>query len=173
MSIFVQSERSFQRTFVSLFKMATILDRLCVQFGIRELKPFQKETLKNLLDGRDVYLSMKTGGGKSLCYEAFPVLWSENHQLSSACNVLVISPLISIMKEQSEFLKTLGFTSTYIGKTPEEDMMILDERFQFLFTSPEAILSITKWRNMVTRSQHFKLIVIDEAHTVIRWYVLT
>nr|XP_022310227.1 uncharacterized protein LOC111115690 [Crassostrea virginica] len=112
---------------------------------------------------------MKTGGGKSLCYEAFPVLWSENHQLSSACNVLVISPLISIMKEQSEFLKTLGFTSTYIGKTPEEDMMILDERFQFLFTSPEAILSITKWRNMVTRSQHFKLIVIDEAHTVIRW----
>ena len=68
MSIFVQSERSFQRTFVSLFKMSTINDLLCKQFGIRELKPFQKETLENLLDGRDVNLSMKTGDGKSLCY---------------------------------------------------------------------------------------------------------
>ena len=48
--------------------MATINDLLCNQFGIRELKPFQKETLENLLDGKDVYLSMKTGGGKSLCY---------------------------------------------------------------------------------------------------------
>ena len=73
----------------------------------------------------------------------------------------MISPLISIIKEQSEFLKTLDFNLTYIGKTPEEDMMILDEQYKFLFTSPEAILSITKWRDMVSRSQHVKLIVID------------
>ncbi|XP_062600094.1 probable ATP-dependent DNA helicase RecS, partial [Saccostrea cucullata] len=146
--------------------MATIEQVASEKFGISKLKAFQKETLEKLLEGRDVYLSMKTGGGKSLCYQAFQVLWTEkNHR---PCNVLVISPLISIMKEQCEFLQSLGFTATYIGRNSEEDAQIADETFQFLFTSPEAILSVNKWRDMVTRSQHFKLIVIDEAHTVLR-----
>ncbi|XP_048763913.1 probable ATP-dependent DNA helicase RecS [Ostrea edulis] len=137
------------------------------RFGISKLKDFQEDTINKLLEGRDVYLSMKTGGGKSLCYQAFPLLWTEKHR--NPCNVLVITPLISIMKEQCESLMSLGFTATYIGRNSEEDDQITDEKFQFLFTSPEAILSVTKWREMVTRSQHFKLIVVDEAHTVLRW----
>jgi superfamily II DNA helicase RecQ len=140
------------------------------RFGITVLRDFQEETIKKLLEGRDVYLSRKTGGGKSLCYQAFPISWSEKHE--GPCNVLVITPLISIMKEQCEYLTSVGLTATYIGRNSEDEESILDEKFQFLFTSPEAILSVTKWREMVTRSQHFKLIVVDEAHTVIRWYVL-
>lgn len=137
------------------------------KFGVKELKEFQQETVDNLLEGKDVYLSVKTGAGKSLCYQAFQLFWSEKH--SEDCNVLVVSPLISIMKEQCDYLRSCGFTATYIGQDSSDDDMILNEMFQFLFTSPEAILSVPKWREMVTSSKKFKLIVVDEAHTVLRW----
>ena len=140
-----------------------LLDR----FGVRDLKDFQQETIDKLLEGKDVYLFVKTGGGKSLCYQAYQVFWTEKH--CKTCSVLVISPLISIMKEQCDYLQSCGFTATYIGRDLKDEERIMEEAFQFLFTSPESILSITKWREMVTKSVNFKLIVVDEAHTVLRW----
>ena len=69
----------------------------------------QKTTLTSLNDGEDAYVSIKTGGEKSLCYQAFPLLQSNNL-------VLVITPLISIMKEQTAHLTdSLGIPSIYIG----------------------------------------------------------
>lgn len=61
------------------------------------------------------------------------------------------------MKEQSEYLSSLGFTATYIGKDSSEDQDILEENYEFLFTSPESILSVSKWRDMVTSSKKFRL----------------
>ena len=104
-----------------------------------------------MLEGKDVYLSVKTGGGKSLCYQAFHVFWTEKHGKNG--NVLVISPLISIMKEQCDYLNYCGFKATYIGLDPSEDDSILEEGFQFLFTSPESILAVPKWREMVSNSK--------------------
>lgn len=68
----------------------------------------QKSTLKFLNDGGDAYVSIKTGGGKSLCFQAFPLL--QPNKL-----VLVVTPLVSIMKEQTAHLNSLGISSIYIG----------------------------------------------------------
>jgi superfamily II DNA helicase RecQ len=48
------------------------------KFGVKGLKDFQQESVDNLLEGKDVSLSVKTGGGKSLCYQAFHVFWTES-----------------------------------------------------------------------------------------------
>ena len=145
----------------------SVLDK----FAIDEIKPFQKETFESLLDKKDVYLSVKTGGGKSLCFQGFPLLWMERNKSETECKVLVISPLISIMKEQSDYLKSIGFTATYIGESDDHDHDILEGNYQFLFSSPESILSVTKWRGMLTSPayRNVQLFVVDEAHTVLQW----
>uniref|UniRef100_A0A8W8LXN6 Helicase ATP-binding domain-containing protein n=1 Tax=Magallana gigas TaxID=29159 RepID=A0A8W8LXN6_MAGGI len=71
------------------------------------------------------------------------------------------------MKEQCEYLKSCECTSTYIGRERSKDTDIINGNFQFLFASPESILSINKWRDMLVASKHFKLFVVDEAHTVL------
>nr|XP_034333442.1 ATP-dependent DNA helicase hus2/rqh1-like [Crassostrea gigas] len=73
------------------------------------------------------------------------------------------------MKEQCEYLKSCDFTSTFIGRDSSEDIDIINGNFQFLFASPESILSVNKWRDMLVASKHFKLFVVDEAHTVLHW----
>jgi ATP-dependent DNA helicase RecQ len=67
---------------------------VCQMFGVETFNSIQSESLRQLSDGKDVFLSIRTGGGKSLVYQAFPLLRDER------CQVLIISPLLSIMKEQ-------------------------------------------------------------------------
>ena len=97
------------------------------KFNLEALKPFQEETIRELLKGRDSFVSIKTGGGKS----SFQAMWAEFHKCE--CSVLVVAPLISIMKEQSEYLKSSDFIATYIGRDPKEETDIINGRFQFFF----------------------------------------
>jgi superfamily II DNA helicase RecQ len=141
-------------------------------FGIEKLSPQQVKAIDGLKNGKDVFLSLRTGSGKSLCYMAFPMFCDEqlNTQYTMP-QVLIISPLISIMKEQTDFLVSKGLTATYIGKDSSEDSRILDGKYQFIFSSPEAILQSDRWRNMLSSSKSFRLFVVDEAHTLVHWYV--
>ncbi len=137
------------------------------------LNDTQKTVIKHLLKKQDVLLSIKTGGGKSLCYQAFPTAYKYNDMASdsdSQCKVFIISPLLSIMREQTEFLRSLGFTSNYIGESVETDECIAQGQVQFVFSSPESAVGNEKWRSMlINTSSAFRLTVVDEAHTVIHW----
>lgn len=86
------------------------------------------------------------------------------------CKVLVVSRLLSIMKEQSEYLTSMGFTATYIGHVNNDDDLVAGN-YQFVFSPPESILSITKWRDLLTSPpyKNLELFVVDEAHTVLQW----
>jgi superfamily II DNA helicase RecQ len=84
--------------------------------------------------------------------------------------VIVIEPLVSIMEEQVKKLASYGYSVAQVGKDDE----IRSGRFTFLFASPELLLGNEEWRNMLRSSCYQEkriLIVIDEAHTVIEWYV--
>lgn len=96
--------------------MAAFETKVKEVFHLNELKNFQKESLAALLKGRDVFLSIKTGGGKSICYQGFHTAFSATLDDSILHSFLVISPLLSIMHERCHFLNTLGFHSAYIGK---------------------------------------------------------
>ena len=116
-------------------------------FLIERLEAFKDNTLKALLKGRDEYLSVKTGSGKSLCYQAFSSLWrSENNGICQIVTVTPLLALVSIMKEQCDFLINLGFTATNIGKDDQENSGILAGQYEIVFTSPDSLLGVPMWK---------------------------
>ncbi|XP_019621990.1 PREDICTED: uncharacterized protein LOC109468175 [Branchiostoma belcheri] len=132
-------------------------ENFCDFFGLESLHDHQKSTLEFLMSGKDVFLSVRTGGGKDLCFYGIR---------------LRVSPLNAIMKEHCEFLNGLGLTAVCLGMDSRDTAGILAGKFQFVLTSPETILGDEKFREML-RSDVYKghvgLIVIDEAHTVVQW----
>jgi ATP-dependent DNA helicase RecQ len=140
---------------------------ICERFKIKTLTANQEKTITALENGKDVFTSTKTGSGKSMCYEYFPVMHP------GSC-VLIIAPLISIMKEQCVKLLGLGFKATYIGKDVQETDSLLQGSFDFIFGSPEVFINNSKWRTMLKSDiyqRKLQLLAVDEAHTVTQWYV--
>ena len=151
--------------------METVFSYIESVFNISSLNDFQKQVLIRLFDGEDVFVSRRTGCGKSLCYEAYP-LFTMLHAYASESMVIVIEPLISIMEEQVSRLNKLGFSATYIGKSVEDADDIKNGLFSFLFSSPESILGNEDNRNMLSGDGYKDkriLLVIDEAHVITEW----
>ena len=137
------------------------------------LKPEQRKILLNLFAKRNVFAWLPTGYGKSICYQALPFLLSS----SNASLVIVVSPLVSLMVEQTRALRKVGVNSailsTAAGKVDktltatEEDL----KTCRLLFTSPEAILC-SAWRESVQSkdvTERVVAVAIDEAHCVSKW----
>ena len=148
--------------------MQNIYTLACEKFKIDKFNDFQSKSMDNLLLKKDVFLSVRTGGGKSLVYQAYQYICQRRE--NEHCQVLIVTPLLSIMKEQCDFLNAIGFRATYIGRDQEEDTDIIAGIHDFVFTSPESLLGVSKWREMLLGNTRICLIVVDEAHTIIHWY---
>ncbi|MEN2283564.1 ATP-dependent DNA helicase RecQ [Algoriphagus sp. SE2] len=134
-------------------------------FGFDDFRPVQEEIIKSILSGSDSLALLPTGGGKSLCYQ-IPGLAKEG-----IC--LVISPLIALMKDQVDALKSRGVkaASIFSGMSYREIDTTLDNciygDFKFLYVSPERLkvdLFIERFRQMPVN-----LIAVDEAHCISQW----
>uniref|UniRef100_A0A8W8N9U5 DNA 3'-5' helicase n=2 Tax=Magallana gigas TaxID=29159 RepID=A0A8W8N9U5_MAGGI len=135
------------------------------RFNIQDLKRIQREGITAILNGTDLFVGCKTGSGKSLIYECIPLLIPDS-------SVLVIAPLQSIMKEQTERLQKLGFSAMCVGDEEFNDPRLTKMECDFLFGSPEALLGDRKWRERLQTPEYqrkIKLIVVDEAHTIVQW----
>ncbi|HIP37382.1 MAG TPA: DNA helicase RecQ [Crocinitomix sp.] len=133
-------------------------------FGYATFRPQQKEIITNVLKGNDSIVLMPTGGGKSICFQ-LPALILPHI-------TLVVSPLISLMKDQVEALKTNGISASFFNSTLSElDKLSLIEdcnsgKIKLLYISPEALVnSKDGWISQLKISQ----IAIDEAHCVSMW----
>ncbi len=134
-------------------------------FGFPELRPLQEEAMRAALDGRDALVVLPTGGGKSLCYQA-PALVRE-------LPTLVISPLISLMKDQVDGLLANGVRAAMLSSAqePEERRAALDDldsgRLRLLFVAPERLAAGGFVERLARRG--IGAIAVDEAHCISHW----
>ena len=134
-------------------------------FGLDAFRPGQQQIIGSVLAGRDTLGIMPTGAGKSLCYQ-IPALLLQG-------TTLVISPLISLMKDQTDKLSDMGLAAAAINSTLTKDEetihleRIAGERADFVLTTPER-LATGEFREML-RTVTLDLIVVDEAHCVSQW----
>jgi ATP-dependent DNA helicase RecQ len=140
----------------------TVLQRY---WGYREFRPTQEEIIQRVMSGEDVLALLPTGGGKSLCYQV-PAL-----AMGRLC--LVVSPLISLMKDQVQRLRSLGIEARSISADMrrEEIENVLERaacgKLAFLYVSPER-LSTGPFLGRLDRMA-IGLIAVDEAHCISQW----
>jgi ATP-dependent DNA helicase RecQ len=134
-------------------------------FGYDQFRPLQAEIIGNILDRQDVLVVMPTGGGKSLCYQ-IPALVFEGL-------TVVISPLISLMKDQVEQLHQLGVSATVLNSSlsavdyRRNIELVKSNAAKLLYLAPEALLK----SNMLELLSSVKVecLAIDEAHCISQW----
>ena len=133
-------------------------------FGYEEFRPLQEEIIERTIDGKDSFILMPTGGGKSMCFQ-IPALVFDGI-------TIVVSPLISLMKDQVQALKANGIKADFFNSSisPQEENTVIDKamkgELQLLYLSPEKLISVS---NTWIKKLNIKLVAIDEAHCVSMW----
>jgi ATP-dependent DNA helicase RecQ len=134
-------------------------------FGIARLRPGQEEVIRSVLEGRDTLAVMPTGAGKSLCYQ-LPALHLPG-------TTVVISPLISLMKDQVDKLGEAGVEAAQVNSAlstserRESIERIEGEQSEFVFTTPERLTDPAFLHTLGTNKIDF--VVVDEAHCISQW----
>lgn len=149
-------------------KQATLHDSLKYYFGFDTFKGEQEEIIRTLMEGKDTFVLMPTGGGKSLCYQ-LPAFLMEG-------TAIVISPLIALMKNQVDAIKYISeedniahFINSSLSRASIEQVKedILTGKTKLLYVAPE---SLTKEDNVeFLKSVKISFYAIDEAHCISEW----
>jgi ATP-dependent DNA helicase RecQ len=134
-------------------------------FGLEELRPGQAEVIRSVLEGQNTLAIMPTGAGKSLCYQ-LPALHLPG-------TTIIISPLISLMKDQVDKLEDAGLDAAQLNSAltaseHEENLSQIEEnRSEFIFTTPERFTEPEFLKTL--RRRQIDFVVIDEAHCISEW----
>ncbi len=141
------------------------------------LKPDQMRTLQKFVGGRDVFVSLPTGYGKSLCYILLPRIFDLLRGVEDKSVVIVVSPLVALMKDQVAFITKNGLSATYVSdidkhsaSTVEQD--VRNGKYRIVFMSPEALFLSAKWKSMLSSDVYREYLVgfiVDEAHCIKKW----
>ncbi|WP_138420236.1 DNA helicase RecQ [Aquibacillus sediminis] len=134
-------------------------------YGFDSFRPGQQQVIEHVLDDANTLAIMPTGGGKSLCYQI--------PGLTKSGTAIIISPLISLMKDQVDALVSLGISATYINSSlsTSEQQERLDQlhqgHYSFVYVAPERFESSSFLRTI--QSMKLSLIAFDEAHCISQW----
>ncbi len=134
-------------------------------FGYSDFRPLQEAIIQDALAGHDVFVLMPTGGGKSLCFQ-LPALMRDRL-------TIVVSPLISLMKDQVDALQTSGIAATFLNSTLDRQEARARWRglhrgeYRLLYVAPERLMLDT----FLERALNWNIaqIAIDEAHCISEW----
>ncbi len=145
-------------------KSASMRETLKTYFGYDNFRPLQEEIIRHILNKQDALVLMPTGGGKSICYQ-LPALLCEG-------TAVVVSPLISLMKDQVEALLANGIAAGALNSSNDETenanlrRACIEGRLKLLYISPEKLLAE---KDYLLRDMNISLFAIDEAHCISQW----
>lgn len=134
-------------------------------YGYTSFREGQAELIDAQLSGRDVFGIMPTGGGKSVCYQ-IPALMMDGI-------TLVVSPLISLMKDQVSALKNMGVPAAYVNSSLSSEQVrivlrnIQQQKYKIIYIAPERLLT----ENFLSAINNLKIamLAVDEAHCISQW----
>lgn len=144
--------------------MKDIFELLKSYYGYDSFRPMQEEVIRYIMSGRDALVLMPTGGGKSLCYQ-IPALAMDG-------TAVVVSPLISLMKDQVDALRSNGIEAEALNSGNDElaNFAIKTKcergKLKLLYISPERLITELPW---LQQSVQVSLFAIDEAHCISQW----
>ncbi|WP_289292388.1 DNA helicase RecQ [Bacteroides sp. 41_26] len=141
-----------------------MIQTLKTYFGYESFRPLQEEIIRNLLNRKDGLVLMPTGGGKSICYQ-LPAVLCEG-------TAVVVSPLISLMKDQVEALRANGIAAGALNSSNNETenanlrRACIEGKLKLLYISPEKLITEADY---LLRDMNLSLFAIDEAHCISQW----
>jgi superfamily II DNA helicase RecQ len=166
---FIERENLQGETFEDALKI------VCAFFQIENLYEEQKTILRQFFLGKTVFFSAGTGYGKSLIFQAVPLLADLLIDQAIGTSIaIVICPLVSLMLDQVAYLKSIGFSAAAVFEGQDDQVLkdIEEGIYSHIYVSPESMLSVQHWRRML-QSPHFKthcvVVAVDEAHCISQW----
>ena len=123
------------------YSCAEILSKVAESVGYPSLKPEQQQAILDFVSGRDVFVSLPTGYGKSLCFVLLPKIFDCIRKVDNKSLVLIVSPLICLMEDQAAKCSSLGISSAIWDRDSETRKSIRNGEIQLMFTSPEVLFS--------------------------------
>ena len=153
---------------------------VCEKFQIETLNHHQKQALHAIVkEKKDVFLNLPTGFGKSLIYQALPLIFDEISESVRGHIVVVVSPLLNLIQDQVNTLQKLGISAVSLSSVMEDDEDLENKikdvefgRFSVVYATPEALMLNERWRRMLTNllySSRLCAIAVDEAHVIKQW----
>ncbi len=146
-------------------------------FGLDSFHARQVVSIRELLHGKDVFVNLPTGSGKSLIFQSFPIVVDylrgkcpDDHSI-----VVVVSPLVSLMKDQVNYLISKGVNAAFLGEEQLDECIkdsVKKGKYQIVYGSPETFLAVTRWHKMLSITVYRRnlcLLAVDEAHCISHW----
>lgn len=142
--------------------------------GLRGLRSKQEEALLRFVEGNDVFVSLPTGYGKTLCFAALP--YTFDHLLNKTSSIVwCVSPLVSLMMDQVSKYSIKGLATQFVGGSQGDTSvlgLVTEGAYQLVYISPEALIGSRHWQQVLQSpiyQRDLVALVVDEAHCVKTW----